>query len=128
MLKQTNKQTNKHTIKQMAISLEMPFLQSSATLNKKANILTFSECKKSYMCHVSWRFSIQVCVVTYITRTLPHRAELKAYWHFRHSVNYHEIKKAAGKILCIITLISQKILLEAYILCGKEIPEAVTPQ
>lgn len=101
---------NVQTNKQMPSSLETPFSHSSATLNKIANMLTFSGSRKSDMYHVSWRSCIQVCVVTYLTRrTLAHRTEIKAYWHFRHSTDDQEVKKAAGKMSCIITLVSQKI-------------------
>lgn len=70
---------------------------------------------------------MQVCVVNYITRTPTHSAELKAYWHLGHSANDQEVKKAAENVSCIITLISQKISLESYILYGNRIPKAVNP-
>lgn len=89
-----NFQNNKQARKQTNLG---PFSHSSA-LNKKANNLIFSGSQKSDICHLSWRFCVQIRVITYITRrTLTKRTELKAYWHFRHFANDHEIKKQKEK-------------------------------
>lgn len=102
----------------------LSLFHTAQTLNKKANNLTFSESQKSGISQVSWRFCIQVHVITYITRrTLTHRTELKAYWHFRHFANDQGIRKTEGKKNHI-----NNLLLEFYILYEKKILKAVNSQ